>query len=54
MIDSATYSEPLCVISLADTEQRFEGIVSGYHKSSNIGKELTSDVEKDGEKVERA
>jgi len=47
-------SEPLGVIRLPDTEQRVEEIVSRYHESSNIGEELTGNVEEDEEEVECA
>lgn len=54
MADALSYSEPLGVIRLPDTEQRVEGIVSRYHESSNIGEELTGNVEEDEEEVECA
>jgi len=47
-------SEPLSVIRLPNTEECVKGIVSRYHKSSNIGEELTGNVEEDEEEVECA
>ena len=45
------YREPLSVITLANTEQGFEGIVPRNHKSGNIGQELSANIEEDEEEV---
>ena len=49
-----TYSEPLSVIGLADREQRVQGVVPRNHKSGDICKKLSGDVEEDEEEVECA
>jgi hypothetical protein len=47
-----TYSEPLGIIGLANGEESFEGIISGDDETSKVGKDLSSKVEEDEEKVE--
>jgi hypothetical protein len=46
-----TYCEPLCIITFSHAKQSFEGVISWNHESSEIGKELTSNVEEDEEEV---
>jgi len=43
--------EPLGIISFSDTEQGLERIVTRDYETSDIGKELTADVEEDEEEV---
>jgi len=43
--------EPLSIVSLVNAEQGFQRVISRNHKSSNIGKELASNVEEDEEEV---
>lgn len=52
MLDGSSYCQPLSVISLADTEQSFEGIVSRNDKASQVGQDLSTKVEEDKEEVE--
>lgn len=47
-----SYGKPLSIVRLAHAEQGFERVVTGDHKSSNIGKELASDVEENEKEVE--
>jgi len=46
--------EPLSVVSLADREQCFQGVVAWNDESGDVRKKLTSDVEEDEEEVECA
>jgi len=45
-------SEPLCIISFANTEKGLQRIVSWNHEAGEIGQELTPDVKEDEEKVQ--
>lgn len=47
-----TYSQPLSVIVLVLGEQGTEGVVSGDDEASQVGQELTTEVEDDEEEVE--
>jgi hypothetical protein len=42
----------LCIINLARTEQRIEGIISGDEETSKVDKERAGDVEEYQEEVE--
>ena len=46
-----THGEPLGIINLAGTEKSLHGIVAGNDKTSQVGQELTAEVEDDEEKV---
>lgn len=48
------YRKPLCIICFTNTEKSFQRVVSGDHKSRNIGKKLPSDIEEDKEEVRRS
>jgi len=43
--------KPLCIISFADTEQSFQGVVSGNDKTGKVGEKLSTKVEEDEEKI---
>lgn len=47
-----TYSKPLGIIGLAGREDSFEGIVSGEDETSEVGKDLASEVKENEEEVE--
>lgn len=44
--------QPLCVIRLANAEERFERIVSGNDETCNVDEKLATDVEEDEEEVQ--
>lgn len=46
-------SEPLGIITLSDTEESLERIIPRDYETSDIGKELTTDVEEDEKEVGR-
>lgn len=43
--------QPLSIIGLVDAEEGLEGVVAWDDESSNVGEELTANVEKDQEEV---
>lgn len=45
------YCKPLGIVTLSDTEQGLERVVSWNHETSNVCKKLTADVEEDKEEV---
>lgn len=45
------YRKPLRIITLSNTEQSLQRVVSWDHKSGDVGKELTSNVEEDEEEI---
>lgn len=47
-----TYSQPLCIIGLASREESFQGVVARDDKTSQVGKELSGQVEDNEEEVE--
>lgn len=47
-----SYGQPLCVIFLVVSEQGAKGVVTGNDEASEVGKELTTQVEDDHEEVE--
>ncbi len=49
-----TYGEPLCVIHLAGTEQGLQGVVARDEETSQVGQELTAEVEDDEEEIQSA
>jgi len=44
-------SQPLCIIGLGCAEQSFEGVIARDSESSEIGQELSCNVEEDEEEV---
>ena len=46
-----TYGEPLCIITLPNTEQSLQRVISGNDESGHICKKLTANVEEDEEEI---
>lgn len=51
MVFVGSYSEPLGIITLSNTEKGLKRIVAWDYETGDIGKELTTDVEEDEEEV---
>jgi len=43
--------KPLSIIGFANTKQGFQGVISWNNEASNVGKKLSTDIEKDEEEV---
>jgi hypothetical protein len=47
-----SYSEPLGIVSLAGGEQGMERVISRNDEASQVGQELTTEIEDDKEEIE--